>query len=58
MFNVQFLRINGWIGTGLPGAGTFDDTSTVSGVAYEYVVRSRPGGVVNDVACTPGAFTF
>ena len=58
VLNVQFRRNNVWIGSGLPGAGTFDDTSAVPGVAYSYVVRSRPGGVVNDVACSPAPFTF
>ena len=56
--DVQFRRNNVWIGSGLPGAGTFDDTSAVPGVPYSYVVRSRPGGVVTDLACTPAAFTF
>ena len=55
---VQFRRNNGWIGSGLPGAGTFDDTSAVPGVAYEYVVRSRPDGVLTDLACSPTPFTF
>ena len=56
--NVQFRRNNGWIGSGLADAGTFDDTSAVPGVPYSYVIRSRPGGVVTDLACTPAAFTF
>ena len=56
--NVQFRRNNGWIGSGLPGAGTFDDTSAMPGVPNSYVIRSRPGGVVTDLVCTPAAFTF
>ena len=56
--NVQFRRNNGWIASGLAGAGIFDDTSAVPGVAYSYVIRSRPGGVVTDLACTPAAYTF
>ena len=58
VLNVQFRRNNGWIGSGLPGMGTFDDTSAVPGVAYSYVVRSRPGGVVTDLACTPATITI
>ena len=50
---VQFRRNNRWIGSGLAGAGTFDDTAAVPGVPYSYVVRSRPDGVVTDLACTP-----
>ena len=53
---VNILRNGGWIATHTsetPGAGTYEDTSAVPGVAYSYVIRSRPGGgVVNDVACS------
>ena len=61
--NVQFRRDDGvrdrWLGSGSPGAGTFDDTSAEPGVPYWYVIRSRPGGgVVNNVACSPATFTF
>ena len=60
--NVNILRNGGWIVTDTfdtPGAGTYDDTSAVSGVAYSYVIRSRPGGgVVNDVACSPATITI
>ena len=60
--NVNILRNGGWIATdtsATPGAGTYADTSAVPGVAYSYVIRSRPGGgVVNDVACSPAAFIF
>jgi hypothetical protein len=56
--SVQFRRNNGWIGSAMPGAGTFDDTSAVAGVPYSYEVRTRTGGVVTDVACTPATFTF
>ena len=56
--NVQFRRNNGWIGTGLPGAGTYEDTSAVPGVPNSYVVRSRPGGVVTDLACSPETITI
>ena len=56
--NVQFRRNNGWIGSGLPGTGTYDDTSAVPGVPYLYEVRTRTGGVVTDLACTPATFTF
>jgi hypothetical protein len=60
--NVNILRNGGWIVTDsfdTPGAGTYADTSAVPGVAYSYVIRSRPGGgVVNDVACSPATITF
>ena len=60
--NVNILRNGGWIVTDsfdTPGAGTYDDTTAVVGVAYSYVIRSRPGGgVVNDVACSPATITF
>ena len=60
--NVQFRRDDGindrWIGSGDPGAGDFDDTSAEPGVAYSYVVRSRPDGVLTDVDCSPDPFTF
>ena len=60
--NVQFRRNDGvddrWIGSGDPGAGDFDDISAVPGVAYSYVVRSRPDGVRTDVACTPATITI
>ena len=66
--NVQFRRDEGifdgindrWIGSGDPGAGDFDDTSAElePGVAYSYVVRSRPGGVLTDLACSPATITI
>ena len=62
--NVNILRNGSWVVTDsfdTPGAGTHDDTSAVSGVAYSYVVRSRPngpGGVVNDVVCNPATITI
>ena len=60
--NVNILRNGSWIATDsfdTPGTGTYDDTTAVAGVAYSYVIRSRPGGgVVNDVACSPATITF
>ena len=62
--NVNILRNGSWVVTDsfdTPGAGTHDDTSAVSGVAYSYVARSRPsgpGGVVNDVVCNPATITI
>ena len=60
--NVNILRNGGWIvndSFDTPGAGTYDDTSAVAGVAYSYEIRSRPGGgVVNDVACSPATITI
>ena len=61
--NVQFRRDDGlvdrWIGSGLPGTGTFEDTfALLPGVSYSYVVRSRPGGVVTNVACSPATITI
>ena len=48
------IRRNGeFIGDGLAGTGTFEDTSALPGVAYSYLVRSNPVGVMNDVACSP-----
>ena len=59
---MNILRNGGWIvndSFDTPGAGTYDDTSAVVGVAYSYVIRSRPGGgVVNDVACSPATITI
>ena len=59
---MNILRNRSWIVTDsfdAPGAGTYEDTTAVPGVAYSYVIRSRPGGgVVNDVACSPATFTF
>ena len=60
--NANIRRDDRWLVTHTsqtPGAGTYEDTSAVPGVDYEYVIRSRPGGgVVNDVACSPATFTF
>ena len=59
--NVSILSIrrNGtFIDLSSAGTGTYEDTTAVPGVPYSYVVRSRPGGVVTDLACTPAAFTF
>ena len=57
--SVVNIRRNGsWIGTEAAGSGTYSDTSAVRGVVYSYVVRSRPGGVVNDVACSPATITI
>jgi len=59
VFGVNILRNGGWIVTDVPGADAYVDTTAVPGVAYSYVIRSRPGGnVVNDVACSPAPFTF
>ena len=59
---VNIRRNGGWIATDIsatPGAGTYEDTSVVPGVAYSYVIRSRPGGgVVNDVDCSPATITI
>ena len=56
---MNILRNGGWIVTDVPGADAYVDTTAVPGVAYSYVIRSRPGGnVVNDVACSPAPFTF
>ena len=56
------IRRNGrWIVTDTsetPGAGTYEDTSAVPGVPYSYEIRTRSGGVVTDLACTPAAFAF
>ncbi len=38
------------------GTASFTDTGVAPG-DYDYAVRWRPGGVVTDVACTPGTFT-
>ena len=54
---VNIRRNGGWIVTNAAGTGTYSDTSAVRGVAYSYVVRSRPGGVVNDVVCSPATIT-
>ena len=60
--NVNILRNGSFLvndSFDTPGAGTHDDTTAVAGVAYSYVIRSRPGGgVVNDVACSPATITF
>ena len=60
--SVNILRNGSWIVTDTfdtPGAGTYEDPSAVPGVAYSYVLRSRPGGgVVNDVACSPATITL
>ena len=60
--NVNILRNGSFLvndSFDTPGAGTHDDTTAVVGVAYSYVIRSRPGGgVVNDVACSPATITF
>ena len=45
-------RNNTFIDLTSAGTGTYEDTSAVPGVAYSYVVRTRPGGVVTDLACT------
>ena len=50
---VNIRRNDRWIVTNAAGTGTYSDASAVSGVAYSYLVRTRPGGVVNDVACSP-----
>ena len=51
--NVSIRRNDGFIDLGSAGTGIYSDTSALPGVAYFYEVRSRPGGVVTDVACTP-----
>ena len=57
--SVVNIRRNGWwIVTNAAGTGTYSDTSAVGGVAYSYVVRSRTGGLVNDVACSPAIITI
>ena len=60
--NANIRRNDRWLVTHTsvtPGTGTYEDTSAVPGVAYSYVIRSRPGGgVVNDVTCSPDPFTF
>ena len=63
--SVQIRRNGGWIASGDlgegnfdPGVGAFDDTSALPGVAYSYVIRSRPGGVVTDFACSPATITI
>ena len=55
---VSIVRNGGFIDTvSQGGTGTYSDFSAEPGVAYSYVVRSRPGGVVTDVACTPETIT-
>ena len=59
--NVNIRRNDRWIvnhTSQTPGAGTYEDTSAVPGEAYSYVIRSRLGGVVTDVDCSPTTFTF
>ena len=48
--SVSIRRNDTFIDLGLPGTGTYEDTSAVPGMAYSYEVRSRPGGVLTDVA--------
>ena len=55
---VHILRNSLWVENDSPGTGTYNDTSAAPGVAYSYVIRSRPGGVVNDVACSPATITI
>ena len=55
---VNIRRNDRWIETNAAGTGTYNDTSAVRGVAYSYVVRTRPRGVVVDVACSPATITF
>jgi len=55
---VSIRRNGGFLDNSASGTGTYSDTSAVRGVAYSYVVRSRPDGVVNDVACSPATITI
>jgi len=55
---VNIRRNDKWIKTNVAGRGTYTDASAVRGVAYSYLVRTRPGGVVVDVACSPAIITF
>ena len=59
--SVNILRNSRWIAndrSATPGTGTYDDTTAEVGVAYSYVIRSRPGGVVTDFACSPATITI
>ena len=40
---VNIRRNDRWIVTNAAGTGTYSDVSAVSGVAYSYLVRTRPG---------------
>ena len=55
---VNIRRNDKWIKTNVAGRGTYTDASAVRGVAYSYLIRTRPGGVVVDVACSPAIITF
>ena len=55
---VSIRRNGSFIGLSSAGTGTYEDTTAVPGVVYSYVVRSRPDGVLTDVACTPETITI
>ena len=56
--SVSIRRNGSFIDLSSAGTGTYEDTTAVPGVAYSYEVRSRPGGVLTDVACSPATITI
>ena len=52
-----FVQFNGFFLASTPsGSGTFTHADAAPGT-HTYAIRTRPGGVVNDVVCTPSPIT-
>ena len=55
--DLVFVQFNGFFLASTPsGSGTFTHADAAPGT-HTYAIRTRPGGVVNDVVCTPNPIT-